>query len=367
MKQTGLILPRGSAVKKYEWKTIIIISMAWTLVDLSLFFLRMASNVLPVKYFDPETDTFEAILLREINVLILSFIIGFFLVHILRRSLLNTSPWINLLLKTVILVAITMIMNFFIYVSYLLLIRDLTLSAAIDRFWENTFRPQWIVPKMTEWVILFLTTQLAIEINEKYSRGAFLDIMTGKYIHPKEEERIILFLDLQNSTPIAEKLGHKEYFEFIRDFIYCITAGIMEHDGRIYQYVGDEIVAWWPCSRSNARNAINSLLASRKILNKNTEVFKRNYDILPEYKAGMHTGNITVGQVGISKKELVMSGDTINTASRIRSACNDLNQKFLVSREFIDLARLEEWQSESMGMVDLKGKNEETELFALKI
>jgi adenylate cyclase len=109
------------------------------------------------------------------------------------------------------------------------------------------------------------------------------------------------------------------------------------------------------------------LIESRKILNKNTNIFTQNYDIVPEYKAGMHTGMVTVGQVGISKKELVMSGDTINTASRIRSACNDLNQKFLVSKDLIDLLEMEEWQSESMGAVDLKGKNVDMELFSLKI
>lgn len=354
-------------MKRNELKMVLVIAISWTLIDLSLFYLRMVSNVLPVKYYEPGTNTTKAILLREVNVLILSLVIGFVLVSILRPFLRNTSLWINLLVKTVILVMVAMIMNFFIYVSYLMLIRDYTLLRAMDRFWDNTFRPQWIIPKLTEWVILFLVTQLAIEINEKYSRGVFFDIMAGKYLQPQEEERIILFVDLRNSTPIAEKLGHKEYFEFIRDFIFCITAGIMEHDGRIYQYVGDEIVAWWPSTRANARNAINSLITSRKILNKNAEVFKRAYDILPEYKAGMHTGNVTVGQVGISKKELVMSGDTINTASRIRSACNDLNQKFLVSEELIELAHMKEWQSESMGEVDLKGKNENLKLYSLKI
>jgi len=219
---------------------------------------------------------------------------------------------------------------------------------------------------MTEWVILFLLTQLALEINEKYSPGVFLNIMAGKYLQPKEENRIILFIDLRNSTPIAEKLGNK-YFPFIRDFIFCISAGIMEHHGHIYQYVGDEIVAWWPSSKKNAKRAIQSLIESRKVININTNVFNSNYDILPEYKAGMHAGKVIVGQVGIAKKELVMSGDTINTASRIRSACTDLNQKFLVSKDFKDILELPESQIESMGVVDLKGKNENNELFALKI
>ena len=174
MKRTSkLILPRGSVVKKYEVKVIFIIAISWTLVDLFLFFLRAASNVLPVKYSDPETNTIEAIILREVNVFILSLIIGFFLVSILRKFLRDSSLWVNLLVKTVILVLVTMIMNLFIYCSYLILLKDYSISGAVERFWGNTTRPQWLIPKMTEWLLLFLITQLAIEINEKYSRGVF--------------------------------------------------------------------------------------------------------------------------------------------------------------------------------------------------
>ena len=74
-----------------------------------------------------------------------------------------------------------------------------------------------------------------------------------------------------------------------------------------------------------------------------------------------------VGQVGIEKKDLVMSGDAINTAARIRSACNDLNQKFIISKDVSDLLDMKEWQTVSLGVVDLKGKNQGIELFGLNI
>ena len=124
---------------------------------------------------------------------------------------------------------------------------------------------------------------------------------------------------------------------------------------------------WWPESKANARSAIASLLSTRKVINKNFSRFKRKYDTLPEYKVGIHTGKVMVGQVGIIKKDLVMSGDAINTAARIRSACTDLNQKFLISKDMNDLIDLKDWQSESLGLIELKGKNEGMELFALKI
>lgn len=367
MNPTHIVLPRRSAVKKNEVKLIFAIAISWTVIDFIIFIIRFATETYTPKYESTDSGAAKTILLRELNVFVFSLIIGYFLVSILKNFLRNRSPWLNLIIKTLLLVAVAIVMNFFIYFTYSLLIEQKPVADAFNKFIENTFRRKWLLEKMPEWFLLFILTQLALEINQKYSQGVFFNIIVGKYLQPREEKRIIMFIDLKNSTPIAEKLGHKEYFKFIRDVIYCLSAGIAEYDGRIYQYVGDEIVAWWPSDTINAKKCVHSLIEARKIINKNAEVFKRGYDILPEYKVGIHSGNVTVGQVGITKKDLVMSGDTINTAARIRSACTELNQKFLVSKEIIELLEMKEWQSESMGMVDLKGKNENLELFALKI
>jgi adenylate cyclase len=367
MKPTGIVLPRRSAVKKNELKLILIIAVSWTIIDFLIFIFRLATETYTPKYESTNVGAAKTILLRELNVFIFSLIIGYFLIAVLKNFLLNRSPWINLIIKTLLLVVVAIAMNFFIYFTYSLVIEQEPVSAAFNKFIENTFERKWLLEKMPEWILLFVLTQLALEINQKYSQGVFFNIIVGRYLQPQEEKRIIMFIDLKNSTPIAEKLGHKEYFKFIRDVIYCMSAGIAEHDGRVYQYVGDEIVAWWPCTPLNAKKSVKAIIEARKILNKNADVFRSGYDISPDYKVGVHAGNITVGQVGITKKDLVMSGDTINTASRIRSACTDLNQKFLVSKEMMDLLDMKDWQTESVGIVDLKGKNENIELFALKI
>ncbi len=367
MKPAFIQLPRRSAVKKNELRRILTLAVAWTIIDFIIFIIRLATATYTPKYESTTAGTLKTIFLRELNVFIFSMIIGYFLISVLKHFLRNRSPWLNLLVKTLVLVVIAIAMNFFIYFTYTLVIEQQPVAEAFRKFIENTFRRKWLLEKMPEWVLLFLLTQLAMEINQKYSQGVFYNIIIGKYLQPRDEKRVIMFIDLKNSTPIAEKLGHKEYFKFIRDVIYCMSAGIAEYDGRVYQYVGDEIVAWWPSTGVNARKCVNSIIEARKILNHNAEIFKRNYDITPEYKVGIHTGNVTVGQVGITKKDLVISGDTINTAARIRSACTELNQKFVVSKEFIELLNMKDWQSESLGMVDLKGKNESIELFALKI
>jgi len=360
-------ITKMSPVREYIFKSSLLIAVSWTAFDFLFFLQRKFSGALPPKYTDPTLNWTKEILIREVNVFLISWIIGYCLVSPLRNYLRNSSLGRNLFLKTIILIVAAFMMNFFIYVSYEWLIVKLPFSEAIDRFIHNMFYTTWLLQKMPEWVLLFMLTLLAIEVNEKYSKGVFLNIMLGKYLQPREEERIIMFLDLKDSTPIAEKLGHKEYFKFIRDFIFYISEGMIMHSGRIYQYVGDEIVIWWPSSRINARKSVSALLTARKELNKQTEKFRRKYGMLPEYKAGIHTGLVTVGQVGIIKKDLVMSGDAINTAARIRSACTETNNKYLISKEMNELLDLKQWQTESIGVIDLKGKNKEMELFALKI
>ncbi|HEX6179972.1 MAG TPA: adenylate/guanylate cyclase domain-containing protein, partial [Chitinophagaceae bacterium] len=112
---------------------------------------------------------------------------------------------------------------------------------------------------------------------------------------------------------------------------------------------------------------MDALIEARKLLQRNSGRFRRRYGVVPEFRAGIHAGEVTVGEIGVIKKDLAMSGDTMNTTARIRSACSELGQKFIVSKDFMDGIDLKQWQVESLGMVDLKGKSDSVELFALKI
>ena len=174
-------------------------------------------------------------------------------------------------------------------------------------------------------------------------------------------------MDLKDSTPIAEKLGHQLYFKFIRDFIYQVSNAVIEYEGTIYQYVGDEVVTSWLLKNNNTRKCLDSIIHARRNINKRSEHFRRKYGIVPEFRVGIHVGDVTVGEIGVIKKDIAMRGDTMNTTARIRSASNELNHNFIVSRDFIENIDLKEWQSESLGIVDLKGKGTGIELFTLRI
>lgn len=346
---------------------ILIVAVSWTIIDSLFYIFRLTEQPVPSRYSLFQKHSTQTILLREANVFFLSMIMAYFLIFFMKNFFRKSSLWLNMLLKAIILIVAALIINFFIHTTYAVLIAKHTLQYAVESFYRNTFQTPWLIQKVPEWIILFVLTQLIIEINEKYSPGVFVDIMLGKYVQPKDEKRIVMFIDLKDSTAIAEKLGHKDYFKFIRDFIYYISIGLMEYGGRIYQYVGDEIVVSWPDSRRNAKKCIYALIEARKSLHRNLNSFMRQFGVMPEFKAGIHVGEVTIGEIGIIKKDLVMSGDTMNTAARIRTACNELNQKFIVSKDFLEQIKLKDWQAEPLGPVELKGRNHSIELFALKI
>jgi adenylate cyclase len=367
MKLFKSIANRLSIVNKYRYKLILLIAVIWTIVDSLYILIRFRLLKIPTKYYFFEYNEPWALVLREVIVFFMSAVIGYVLVFNFKRNSRNLPLWVNFLGKTALLILLAFLMNFIIHFTYSIMISNLSPYRALKDFANDAFSTYWIMEKIPNWFLVFFVTQLLIEVIEKYSPGIFIDVFFGKYVHPQIEKRIVMFIDLKDSTPIAEKLGHKEYFRFIRDFIYFISIALIEYGGRIYQYVGDEVVVSWPYNLRNTKRCMDALIEARKLLQKNGERFRRRYGIVPEFRVGIHAGEVTVGEIGVIKKDLAMSGDTMNTTARIRSACSELNQKFIVSKDFMDAIELKEWQAESLGVVDLKGKANGVELFALKI
>ncbi len=347
-----------SGVNKYRFRTMLVIAVFWTIIDLMVSFI-MRWNEVSIRPY--------GLLLRSAVVFMMSLGMGYLFMFSLRKFLRRYPMWLHFLLKALLIIVLALVMNFLVHLLEYVLIDELSFNDAVNSLFQQVFNLLFLLQNTLYWLCLLVITQLYVEINEKFSPGVFKDILIGKYFHPRVENRIVMFIDLKDSTPIAEKLGHEKYFLFIREFIYQVSMALIEYNGRIYQYVGDEIVVSWKNSPENIKNCLASVIQSRKNIQRVSERFRRKFNEIPEFRVGIHVGEVTVGEIGVIKKDLAMSGDTMNTTARIRSACNELNQKFIVSKEFVAESNLADWQAESLGMVDLKGKAEEIELFSLKI
>src|SRR6185503_1058885 len=367
MKSSKLIWNQIPAATKYRYKIILLIALCWTAIDLLYLLIRLS-----LPGISPDRDLFNyhdfsGLFLRIAVVFVFSGMMGFVLFYQARQHTIELPLGVNFLLKIGLLIVVAFFMNLFIFFLYSVVFLNKGPGLALSNFAYNGFHTTWLIKKIPGWLLTFALLQVIAEVIKKYSPPIFFDVLFGRYRHPKIEKRIVMFIDLKDSTPIAEKLNTLDYFKFIRSFIELVSNALMQSHGRIYQYVGDEIVVSWIYSPKNAKRCMDALIETRKKVQKNGERFRRRFNVVPEFRVGIHVGEVTVGEIGVLKKDIAMSGDTMNTTARIRTACSELNQKFIVSKDVIESLDLKEWQSESLGIIDLKGKKEGIELFALKI
>lgn len=239
-----------------------------------------------------------------------------------------------------------------------------------QRVWEKYFDYFSSITHLS--TAIQLTTALVIslfyaEISEFMGQGVLLNFYTGKYHTPQEEERIFMFVDMKASTTIAEQLGHLDYFQLLREYYYCFTDAIIENGGEIYQYVGDEIILSWKVPPTGVdRRCIDCFFAMKESLQKKAPWFKNKFGVIPTFKAGIHLGKVTAGEIGAIKKEILFSGDVLNATARLQGLCNDFGVELIASSKLVKQLDLSDsYLARDLGESALRGKEKAMNLFTI--
>ena len=225
--------------------------------------------------------------------------------------------------------------------------------------------------------ISFLTTlfQLSVSlfvclvysaISENLGHQVFLNFFTGKYHKPVVEKRVFMFLDMKSSTTIAESIGHVQYFNLLQAYYNLMSDPIINSLGEVYQYIGDEIVISWKLERGvqNA-NCIQCFFDIRDSLIANQKNMLADYGYEIDFKAGVHFGEVTIGEIGALKKEIVFTGDVLNTTARIQSLCGEYKSDLLVSGALKEILPQGPYSFKKIGSIALKGRSRKEELFSV--
>jgi adenylate cyclase len=216
------------------------------------------------------------------------------------------------------------------------------------------------------WSIIAFLTIIFLHVNDKYGPGILMKLIMGRYYRPREEERIFMFVDMKSSTTIAERLGHVKFHNLLNDFFQDITDSIIYTGGEIYQYVGDEVVVSWGMPQGLLHaNCIRCYYGMQEAIKQRANRYRDRYGLVPEFKAGLHTGMVTTGEIGVIKKDIVFSGDVMNTTHRIQAICNRYGVKILISRQLLDILHLppSDFSPLRVGVIELKGKRQMVELY----
>ncbi len=215
--------------------------------------------------------------------------------------------------------------------------------------------------------LIIAVSLFLLEVSDNLGQGVLRNFLSGKYHHPREEELIFMFMDMKSSTTIAERIGHVRYFELQVEYYRDISEAILKTSGTIYQYVGDEVVVSWKLEEGlRDNNCIRCFLLAKEIITAQREKYRSQFDQIPEFKAGLHFGLATTGELGTIKKEIVYSGDVLNTTARIQENCKILEEDLLVSGQLLGRLQLgDNYQVEDKGEISLRGRDEAVKLYGV--
>lgn len=355
---------------KRQLRKTLVVGIIWLVFGLLYVFLEygLIGGLTTYPNTSNKYDFQNSLIFTSTGSFLMGLVQGWIEVSWFKKRLNHLPFWKKILIKSIC------------YISFLILfLCIMTLTTNSQRYNLNFFDPIIIdsllqfIRSFAFWsVILYSCIILDVslfylEISEYLGSGVLYNYSFGTYHKPKMETRIFMFLDMKSSTSIAESIGHERYFDLLKTYYADMTDAILETSGQIYQYVGDEIVVTWPKNKGiEKNNCIQCFSKISEAIEQKKAYYIERYGIVPEFKAGYHIGDVTTGEIGILKKDIIYTGDVLNTAARIQAKCNTYDAKILISGDLLnELQKEDPIEYNQIGELLLRGKTEAVQLYKL--
>ena len=303
-----------------------------------LVYVLVEKGILGELDYHPSTGIpykLEVSFLFSFSMAFVGLVVGTVEVLYLNRLFIHKNFWQKIFYKTLIYILLNFCFTVIAYTSGTAL--ELQTNLLDPAVWERLYVFISNIAYLSVEVYTALTLGVSLfyyEISENIGHSVLLNFFKGKYHRPSLEERIFMFLDMKSSTTIAEKLGHVKYFDMLSKYYADLSDSIINYSGEIYQYVGDEIIVSWKLKKGLKNdNCLQCYFDMKKNLEKRCEKYQKKYGLVPTFKAGLHVGEVTTGEIGVIKKDIIFTGDVLNTTARIQGLCNAFKVDLLFSAD----------------------------------
>jgi adenylate cyclase len=174
----------------------------------------------------------------------------------------------------------------------------------------------------------------------------------------------LLFADIRGSTAIGERLSPSEFRAFLDRFYRLSSKAVLEHDGLVDKFVGDEVIGLFFRGISGTGHAAAAIAAARALLDAVAHQDASERGPIP-VGAAVHTGDAFVGSTGAggAVSDFTALGDVVNTTARLASeaAAGEL----LVSIEAATAGGLESPTLEHRTL-SVRGRSDPVDVVALR-
>ena len=174
----------------------------------------------------------------------------------------------------------------------------------------------------------------------------------------------LLFADIRGSTGIGERSSPTEFRAFLDRFYQLASSAILDNDGMVDKFVGDEAIGLFFTGISGTEHTAAAIRAAHALLDAVGRADASESGPIP-VGAAVHTGDAFVGSTGAggTVSDFTALGDIVNTTARLASeaAAGEL----LVSIKAAQAADLDSPSLEHRTLT-VRGRSDAVEVVALR-
>jgi adenylate cyclase len=176
---------------------------------------------------------------------------------------------------------------------------------------------------------------------------------------------ICLFSDAAGYTTFSEKYKPLQLREVMHEYFEATFAPIRQNGGLVVGLAGDSILAVWKATAPEPQLRKQACMAALGVAKAVSQFNQSFTDVKLPVRIAVHCGEMFLGNIGAGEHyEYGVTGDTVNTASRMDGLNKFLGTQILVSAEVID--GLDGFLTREAGSFLLKGKSHPIVVHELK-
>lgn len=186
----------------------------------------------------------------------------------------------------------------------------------------------------------------------------------GEVIHA-----VIWYCDLRGFTELSETQPLGEVLAVLDDYFDQVAQAVVAHDGEILKFVGDAMLAIFPCEASGAalcQSCDGAVAAAEAAVAGVAELnqMQTGEGRLPVHcGVAVHIGEVMYGNIGAADRlDFTVIGPAVNLVNRLQQLCAQLDESIVVSAEIVASSTRD---FRSLGHHELKGIAKPREAFTL--
>jgi adenylate cyclase len=229
-------------------------------------------------------------------------------------------------------------------------------------------------------LLAFLSVIVYRIMTEEKDKARIRD-MFGKYVSPRVVDQIlenppelggvdknitVFFSDIRGFTTFSEAMTPQELVNHLNQYLTAMTDIILDYQGTLDKYVGDEIMCFWGAPLPQEEHAI---LACQCALQQMETLNKMNENWPPEKQInigiGINSGIMTVGNMGsMGRMNYTLMGDNVNLGARLEGTNKQYLTNIIISEFTYGLVK-ERIIARELDNIRVKGKNKPVLIYEL--